>query len=184
MFDYERKFIRSGLDIAPIIMPIGQYKNAPYQFLENRTDCFKGLPGLFADSLPDTFGSQIINEWFASQGLSAEEITSLDRLCYVDKRGMGALEFEPLSPINGMNESSILHIEELTELAKSIFTDRMAFQAQLHQERRNILDILKVGTSAGGAKPKAIIAYNDITGEVRSGQNMPITGWQKPAVSI
>ena len=170
MFDYERKFIRSGLDIAPIIMPIGQYKNAPYQFLENRTDCFKGLPGLFADSLPDTFGSQIINEWFASQGLSAEEITSLDRLCYVDKRGMGALEFEPLSPINGMNESSILHIEELTELAKSIFTDRMAFQAQLHQERRNILDILKVGTSAGGAKPKAIIAYNDITGEVRSGQ--------------
>ena len=170
LFDYERKFIRSGLDISPIIMPISQYRNTPYRFLENRTDCFKGLPGLFADSLPDTFGSQIINEWFASQGLSAEEITSLDRLCYVGKRGMGALEFEPSSPINGMNESSVLHIEELTELAKSVFTDRMAFQVQLRQEGRNILDILKVGTSAGGAKPKAIIAYNDITGEVRSGQ--------------
>ena len=115
MFDYERKFIRSGLDISPIIMPISQYRNTPYRFLENRTDCFKGLPGLFADSLPDTFGNQIINEWFASKGLSGEEITPLDRLCYVGKRGMGALEFEPSSPINGMNESSVLHIEELTE---------------------------------------------------------------------
>ena len=114
LFDYERKFIRSGLDISPIIMPIAQYRNTPYQFLENRTDCFKGLPGLFADSLPDTFGNQIINEWFASRGLSGEEITPLDRLCYVGKRGMGALEFEPYSPINGMNESSVLHIEELT----------------------------------------------------------------------
>ena len=125
LFDYERKFIRSGLDISPIIMPISQYRNTPYRFLENRTDCFKGLPGLFADSLPDTFGNQIINEWFASKGLSGEEITPLDRLCYVGKRGMGALEFEPSSPINGMNESSVLHIEELTELAKSVFTDRM-----------------------------------------------------------
>ena len=81
LFDYERKFIRSGLDISPIIMPISQYRNTPYRFLENRTDCFKGLPGLFADSLPDTFGNQIINEWFASKGLSGEEITPLDRLC-------------------------------------------------------------------------------------------------------
>lgn len=170
LFDYERKFIRSGLDISPIVMPIGQYRNTPYQFLENRTHCFKGLPGLFADSLPDAFGNQIINEWFASRGLSGEEITPLDRLCYVGKRGMGALEFEPCSPLSGMDESSVIHIEELTELAKSVFTDRMAFQAQLHQEGKNILDILKVGTSAGGAKPKAIIAYNDTTGEVRSGQ--------------
>ncbi|MCF0256595.1 type II toxin-antitoxin system HipA family toxin [Bacteroides heparinolyticus] len=170
LFDYERMFVRSGFDISPIIMPIGKYNNTPYLFLENRTNCFKGLPGLFADSLPDAFGNQIINEWFANKGLSGEEITPLDRLCYVGKRAMGALEFEPCSPINGMDESSIIHIEELTELAKSIFTDRMAFQAQLRQEERNIHDILRVGTSAGGAKPKAIIAYNDLTGEVRSGQ--------------
>lgn len=83
---------------------------------------------------------------------------------------MGALEFEPCSPIEGIEESSIVHIKELTELAKSVFTDRISFQAQLRQEGRNILDILKVGTSAGGAKPKAIIAFNDTTGEVRSGQ--------------
>lgn len=170
LFDYERSFIRSGLDISPIVMPIGQYKNRPYQFFENRTSCFKGLPGLFADSLPDAFGNQIINEWFASKGLAGEEVTPLDRLCYVGRRAMGALEFEPCSPIEGIEESSIVHLKELTELAKSVFTDRNSFQAQLHQEEKKILDILKVGTSAGGAKPKAIIAYNNTTGEVRSGQ--------------
>lgn len=170
LFEYEPKFIRSGLDISPITMPISQYRGASYQFLQNRTNCFKGLPGLFADSLPDAFGNQIINEWFASRGLPDEEITPLDRLCYVGKRAMGALEFEPCSPIDGMEESSIIHIRELTELAKSVFTDRKEFQAQLRQEGKKILNILKVGTSAGGAKPKAIIAYNEKTGEVRSGQ--------------
>lgn len=170
VFDYERKFIRSGLDISPIVMPLGRYSGEPYQFLENRNNCFKGLPGLLADSLPDAFGNQIINEWFASRGLSGEEITPMDRLCYVGQRAMGALEFEPSQEIEGINESSILHINELTSLARSVFADREKFQAQLNQEDTKILEILKVGTSAGGAKPKAIIAYNDVTGEVRSGQ--------------
>lgn len=170
IFDYERAYIRNGLDIAPITMPIGKYKGMPYQFLENRNNCFKGLPGLVADALPDAFGNQIIDEWFASKGFPEESITSLDRLCYVGKRAMGALEFEPNQQIAGIDESSILHIEELTELAKSIFEDREKFQVRLYQQDKKILDILKVGTSAGGAKPKAIIAYNDITGEVRSGQ--------------
>lgn len=170
VFDYEKKFTRSGLNISPIIMPLERYSGEPYQFIENRNNCFKGLPGLFADSLPDTFGNQIINEWFASRGLSEEEITSLDRLCYVGKRAMGALEFEPSEEIEDFNKSSILHIQELTNLAKSVFADRKRFQAKLNQEDKKILEILKVGTSAGGAKPKAIIAYNDITGEVRSGQ--------------
>lgn len=170
VFEYEDKFIRSGLNISPIVMPLDRSLNLSYQFLENRNNCFKGLPGLFADSLPDAFGNQIINEWFASRGLSVEEVTPLDRLCYVGQRAMGALEFEPSQAIEGFNESSILHIQELTNLAKSIFTDRKKFQAQLSQADNMILDILKVGTSAGGAKPKAIVAYNDATGEVRSGQ--------------
>lgn len=170
VFDYENKFLRSGLNISPIVMPLGTYNGEPYQFLGNRNNCFKGLPGLFADSLPDAFGNQIINEWFASRGLSGEEITPLDRLCYVGKRAMGALEFEPSQEIEGFGESSIIYVQELTDLAQSVFTDRKAFHAQLNQSDRKILDILKVGTSAGGAKPKAIIAYNDVSGEVRSGQ--------------
>lgn len=170
IFEYQQKFVRNGLNISPIVMPTDQQRTGPYQFIENRNKCFKGLPGLLADSLPDSFGEQLINEWFASRGLSGEEITPLDRLCYVGKRGMGALEFKPSQVIEGFDTSSVLHIRELTELAKSVFNDRDSFQAQLHQADKKILDILKVGTSAGGAKPKAIIAYNDETNEVRSGQ--------------
>lgn len=170
VFDYERKFVRSGLDISPIVMSLNEYSDEPYQFLGNRNNCFKGLPGLFADSLPDAFGNQIINEWFASRGASGKEVTPMDRLCYVGKRAMGALEFEPSQEIEGFEESSIIHVQQLTTLAKSVFIDREAFHAQLNQADKKILVILKVGTSAGGAKPKAIIAYNDATGEVRSGQ--------------
>lgn len=170
IFDYEKKFRRSGLNISPLMMPIDKYTGSPYQFLENRNNCFKGLPGLLADSLPDTFGNQIINEWFASRGLSTEEITPLDRLCYVGSRAMGALEFEPNNSSISLYESSIIHVQELTKLAKLIFADRESFKVQMRQPDKKMLDILKIGTSAGGAKPKAIIAYNDTTGEVRSGQ--------------
>lgn len=170
IFDYESKFRRFGLNISPLMMPINKNTGSPYQFFENRNNCFKGLPGLLADSLPDTFGNQIINEWFASRGLPSEEITPLDRLCYVGKRAMGALEFEPSNSSVSLNESSIIHVQELTLLAKSIFADRENFKVKMTQPDQKILDILKVGTSAGGAKPKAIIAYNPQTNEVRSGQ--------------
>lgn len=170
IFDYERDFIRNGLDISPVVMSTRKYSGIPYQFFGNRNNCFKGLPGLVADSLPDSFGNQIINEWFASRGMSENEITPLDRLCYTGKRAMGALEFEPSRHIENIDESSIIHIEELRELADSVFSDRARFQTQLHRHDKRILDILKVGTSAGGAKPKAVIAYNEKTGEVRSGQ--------------
>lgn len=170
-FQYDDKFIRSNLNISPIVMPLNKSsKDQVYQFLGNRNDCFKGLPGLIADSLPDKYGTQIINEWFASQGLVNERITPLDQLCYIGKRGMGALEFEPDKSIKGLDTSSLLHMEELTKLADSIFKDRNSFQEKLIQQDKNILDIIKVGTSAGGAKPKAIIALNENTGEIRSGQ--------------
>jgi serine/threonine-protein kinase HipA len=169
IFEYDPSFRRSNWQVAPIIMPLSK-STEPYQFLENRTKCFKGLPGLVADALPDSFGNEIINEWFYSRGLSLNEITPLDRLCYVGKRAMGALEFEPSRHISGINESSIIHIDELTQLANSIFEERKIFQAKIRQGNKAILDILKVGTSAGGAKPKAIISLNDQTGEVRSGQ--------------
>lgn len=170
-FQYEDKFLRSGLNISPIIMPlIPGTEDQVYQFPGNRNACFNGLPGLIADSLPDKFGTQIINEWFAAHGLADEDITPLDRLCYVGKRGMGALEFEPSQSIKGVDTSSIIHIEELTRLADSVFKDRNSFQEKLLQEDKSILDILKIGTSAGGAKPKAIIAFNQSTNEVRSGQ--------------
>lgn len=159
------------MDISPVTMPLKKStEDRVYQFLQNRNACFCGLPGLIADSLPDKFGTQIINEWFAANGLPNEQITALDRLCYVGKRGMGALEFEPCKKFVDLEAASVLHVEELTKLADSIFSNRNSFQEKLIQENKDIIDILKVGTSAGGAKPKAIIAYNEQTGEVRSGQ--------------
>lgn len=171
VFQFEHRFLSSGLDISPITMPLKKStEDRVYQFLQNRNACFCGLPGLLADSLPDKFGTQIINEWFAANGLPDEQITPLDRLCYIGKRGMGALEFEPCKKFTNLEAASILHIEELTRLADSIFNNRSSFQEKLIQENKDIIDILKVGTSAGGAKPKAIIAFNEQTGEVRSGQ--------------
>jgi len=169
-FEYDDKFLRSGLNLSPIVMPLNNSQGTVYQFPGNKNNCFKGLPGLVADSLPDAFGSQIVNEWFASQGLSDERITPLDRLCYVGKRAMGALEFKPASSLPGLNDSTQIYINELTEMAAEVFQNRAEFQSKLLNQDRKILDILKVGTSAGGAKPKAIIAWNELTNEVRSGQ--------------
>ena len=169
VFEYERGFLRNGWEVSPLVMPLSKGQS-PQQFLQNRNKCFSGLPGMVADSLPDAFGNQIINEWFVSKGLPMQEITPLDRLCYVGKRAMGALEFEPSRHVEGLDESSIVYLHELTALAESVFAERTDFQDKLQQSDKSVIDILKVGTSAGGAKPKAIIAYNDETGEVRSGQ--------------
>ena len=169
VFEYDNAFRRNGIEPAPMTMPLSQ-GNRPFSFPANRTDCFKGLPGLIADALPDKFGNQIITEWFTRQGLPIGEITPLERLCYVGQRAMGALEFEPSKASSLLNESTEIYIDELTKLAEDIFTKREAFQERMFQEDKTILDILRVGTSAGGAKPKAIIAYNEQTNEVRSGQ--------------
>lgn len=169
-FEYDGNFIRTGREVSPLTMPLEKSKDMVYQFAENRNNCFKGLPGLVADSLPDAFGNQIIDEWFASRGLSGNDITPLDRLCYIGQRAMGALEFEPSNSIPGLNSSTRLYVNELTELAAEVFRNREMFQSKLLGHDKNVLDILKVGTSAGGAKPKAIIAYNERTNEVRSGQ--------------
>ena len=169
VFEYDGGFRRNGLELAPLTMPLSQGAR-PFSFPSNRTECFNGLPGLIADALPDKFGNQIITEWFTRQGLPVGEVTPLERLCYVGQRAMGALEFEPSKASALLNESTEIYINELTRLAEDIFTKREAFQERMYQEDKTILDILRVGTSAGGAKPKAIIAYNEQTNEVRSGQ--------------
>ena len=119
--------------------------------------------------MPDDYGNSVINEWFAAKGIQAS-ITPLDRLSYIGERGMGALEFVPSDNRVELNTSSRLEIEELTALAKQLLNQRESFVAHLQSEKKAIKDILRVGTSAGGAKPKAIIAYNEVTKEVRSGQ--------------
>lgn len=177
-FQYNPNYLKNGLDIAPLTMPIASTsRENVYAFPQNRNACFMGLPGLIADALPDKYGNQIIDEWFAAQGVAVSQITPLDRLCYIGTRAMGALEFFPNKDIKGLNDSTILRIESLVDLADKVYKDREAFRENIRQHDKTILDILKIGTSAGGAKPKAIIALNEMTNEVRSGQVMAPYGF-------
>ena len=172
IFEFYDSFTALNLNIAPLIMPLDSLKRGEriFSFPDHQGKTYKGLPGMLADSLPDDFGNSIIDEYFTSKGLSAIEVTPVDRLCYVGKRAMGAFEFKPATENKLLNKSSVIEIEHLVSLAGEILNKREKFQATLKKKDPSITDILKVGTSAGGAKPKAIIAWNEKTNEVRSGQ--------------
>ena len=171
-FEYDKSFSKTGLDIAPITMPIQEAINGKtiFSFPNLNRETFKGLPGLLADSLPDTFGNKLIDSWLARQGRNPNTFSSVERLCYTGQRGMGALEYEPIiSPFE--NKSDQIEIKELVRLAKKILTERETLSGNIHEGNREDLSvIIKVGTSAGGARAKAVIAYNPKTGDVRSGQ--------------
>lgn len=168
VFQYARDFLKSGIEIAPIMMPLKEY---PYDFPSLPRDTFKGLPGLLVDSLPDSFGNAIINEWLASQSRNVESFNPVERLCYVGKRGMGALEFEPATR-DSQTSKQITDIQELVVLANSILDERNKIGGVFSGEddRDAIENIVRVGTSAGGARAKAILAWNPNTNEFRSGQ--------------
>lgn len=171
VIEFLDSFIQKKIDISPIQMPLENLirGDKTFYFPELKGKTFKGLPGLIADSLPDDYGNSVIDEWFLSKNIPID-INPVVRLCYIGKRGMGALEFEPAVKDDQLEESSKIEISELVDLASTVLNQREQFQIEINHPNINISDILKVGTSAGGAKPKAIIALNDITGEVRSGQ--------------
>lgn len=170
-FQFYTDYLKNGWDLAPLVMPLDKVSASDvFVFPENRNACFSGLPGFVADALPDRYGTKIIDTWFSTYGLSGTSITPLDRLCYIGRRAMGALEFEPFHSIRGLDESTILRMDCLVDLADEVFRNREAFQNSILQEDKTILDILKIGTSAGGAKPKAIIALDEKNNIIRSGQ--------------
>ena len=172
VFEFYDSFQLLGLDIAPLTMPVDAIRRGDriFTFPEHRGKTFKGLPGMLADSLPDDYGNAIIDAYFSNKGFSAIEVNPVDRLCYVGTRAMGALEFQPARDIQLLNTSSVIELDHLTALAGEILNEREKFQASLKRNDQSITDILKVGTSAGGARAKAIIAWNEKTNEVRSGQ--------------
>ncbi|MCK5492928.1 MAG: type II toxin-antitoxin system HipA family toxin [Candidatus Omnitrophica bacterium] len=174
-FEYEPSFIKSGIEISPITMPLS---SQIYSFPALQRNTFYGLPGLLADSLPDKFGNALINVWLEKEGRSPESFNSVERLCYIGKRGIGALEFEPSQGFFPSSSKKI-NIESLVELASEILTKRSDFTSSFSIPKRNksLQDILKVGTSAGGARAKAVIAWNPETQEVRSGQIKAGTGF-------
>jgi serine/threonine-protein kinase HipA len=167
-FEYDPAFIKSGIEVAPRSMPLSR---RIYSFPALSRETFHGLPGLLADSLPDDFGHALINVWLANQGRTPDSFNPVERLCYTGDRGMGALDFFPLQGPSS-NKSKPVDIKELVDLSSRILTERNAVEESLTPEFRedSLLNILRVGTSAGGARAKAIIAWNQQTNKVRSGQ--------------
>jgi serine/threonine-protein kinase HipA len=170
-FEFEPTFLKAGLDLSPLLMPSPGSEGKIWSFPElRRSGVFRGLPGLLADVLPDRYGSILIDAWLARRGRPPGSMNPVEILCYIGKRGTGALEFEPPVP-KSSSASTKIEIAEMVSLANEILSGRAAFSANLTGDRSKALsDILKIGTSAGGARAKALIAFNPLTGEVRSGQ--------------
>lgn len=167
-FQYVPEFAATPFQVAPLKMPLSE---RIYEFPELPANTFHGLPGLLADSLPDRFGSLLIDRWLAMQGRRPESFNAIERLCYTGSRGMGALEFSPVSGPRRRTARRI-EIDGLVQLASEVLTqrERYAGSFEVPHTKKALEDLLLVGTSAGGARAKAVIAWNPDTNEVRSGQ--------------
>jgi serine/threonine-protein kinase HipA len=182
-FEYDPKFVQLGWDVSPIKMPLNT-RNRIFSFPELRRgrnsayDTFKGLPGLLADALPDRYGNQLIDMWLAQRGRPQNSMNPVEMLCFIGTRGMGALEFEPTALKESKRTFSV-EIDSLVYIAQRMLNRRESFTANINDDdERAVLDILKIGTSAGGARPKAVIAWNEKTGEVKSGQTRAPKGFE------
>ena len=165
-FQYTDAFREMGIEVSPINMPL---KPMVFEFPELSIKSFRGLPGLLSDSLPDKFGNKVIAAWLREQGLEPKDLNTIDRLCYAGQRGMGALEYKP-ALFDKDDTSEILTVDALSDLADKVLKMREDAKAALVPGMNEYSSILKVGSSAGGARAKALIGWNEATGEVRSGQ--------------
>jgi len=180
VFEFEADFLKQDLDVAPLKMPLSEARNGKriFQFPSLNPETFQGLPGLLADSLPDKFGNRLIEEWLARQGRTVQSMNPIEKLCYIGSRGMGALEFKP-AIASFKEQSETLQVNELVRLASDILHQRNSLETNFTSSNNNgVEDIIRVGTSAGGARAKAIIAYNPQTGDVRSGQAQQSEGYE------
>lgn len=175
-FEYTPDFSASGIELSPIAMPLGRQL---YRFPSLPIKSFHGLPGLLADSLPDKYGNALIDAWLATQGRLPGNFNAVERLCYTGARGMGALEFRPAEGPN-FNISEKIEIDELTKLASEVLSHRSDLNVIFagKDKAKALREILRVGTSAAGARAKAIIAWNPTTDEVRSGQVIAPYGFE------
>ena len=163
-FEYDKVFLNSGIELSPIVMPLS---NQVYSFGSLNKETFKGLPGMLADSLPDRYGDALINAWLSKQSRSLDSFSPIERLCYMGSRGMGALEYVPYNgPVDNKEEK--LDIDNMLLLVSKILSNRK--DIKIEDNDITMANLLKFGTSAGGARAKAIVAYNEKTGDICSGQ--------------
>lgn len=182
-FEYDGNFKSLNIELSPIKMPLTsdqryfsfpELKGNPYSDFNT----FKGLPGMLADVLPDRYGHQLINQWLARVGRTPNSMNPVEMLCFIGNRGMGALEFEPFS-MPHHSKTFRIEIDNMVDIARKMLSNKQQFSTKLNKEDEAAMkDILKIGTSAGGARPKAVIAFNEKTGEVRSGQTNAPKGFE------
>jgi len=182
-FEYDPNFKKLDWDLAPFKMPVSSSKKV-FTFPELRKsknaefDTFKGLPGLLADVLPDKYGNQLINRWLAHRGRAQDSMNPVEMLCFIGSRGMGALEFEPAT-FKDTKRAFSIELDSLVDIAQKMVAKIGSFTANLQkEEEKAVMEIIKIGTSAGGARPKAVIVYNEKTGEVKSGQTKVPHGFE------
>lgn len=182
-FEFDSNFKNKHWDLSPLKMTIQSAKrifNFPELKPERNSpfDTYKGMPGLLADVLPDKYGNQLINMWLAQNGRDANSMNPVEMLCFIGSRGMGAMEFEPAA-MKETKRAFFIELDSLVDIAKKMLSQKSALKTNLKKEdEQAMMEILKVGTSAGGARPKAVIAYNEKTGEVRSGQTNAPKGFE------
>lgn len=165
-FEYDSSFVGRGLEPSPLMMPVQEGRVYSFAGLDRET--YKGLPGMLADSLPDTYGRALFDRWLALTGRTSSN--PIETLCFLGKRCMGALEFEPVMDFT-YDPNALFEIDSLVKVARDALTEKTSFGVNLNDDKKAaIAEILRLGTSAGGQRAKAIIAYNKETGEVRSGQ--------------
>ncbi|PLW98774.1 MAG: toxin HipA [Marinilabiliales bacterium] len=182
-FQYDPLYFENGWQLSPLKMPATADRRV-FRFPELRareafeSDTFKGLPGLLADSLPDRYGNRLMNIWLLKHQRPEDSMNPVEQLCFIGNRGMGALEFEPAFP-KASQSSFSLEVDGLVDIAHQILNSRNAFYTNLKADEESALQqILKIGTSAGGARPKAVIAYDPESGDVRSGQGIAPEGYE------
>jgi serine/threonine-protein kinase HipA len=182
-FEYDTTFKNLNWELSPLKMPINSGRGV-FSFPELKQgkndlyDTFKGLPGLLADVLPDRYGNELINLWLAQQGRPLNSMNPVEMLCFIGTRGMGAMEFEPAN-FNVNKSSFSIEMDSLVDIAKKMLSQKVSFQTNLKKyDEQAIMQIITIGTSAGGARPKAVIAYNEESGEVRSGQTIAPKGYE------
>ncbi len=172
LFNYDKDFLNSGIEVAPVVMPLSPMV---YSFPALPKDTFYGLPGLLADSLPDKYGTKLIERYLSEQGRDMHSLTAVERLLYTGKRGMGALEYAPAKDYGEVRDGSI-NIDALVKLASDILSERE--NIHVSGDEQTMEQIINVGTSAGGARAKAVIAWNPQTRDIRSGQIDAGTGYE------
>ncbi|MEA1911785.1 MAG: type II toxin-antitoxin system HipA family toxin, partial [Spirochaetota bacterium] len=178
-FEFEPSFLRKNINLSPYLISLEKPGIISYPNLDK--DTYKGLPGLLSDSLPDDFGNAVIDAWLARMGRTGKNFSPVERLCYTGTRGMGALEFHP-AVARKTGKSGSIEIQELVQLASRVLNNRESFITKTgetdEEKRRALSEIISVGTSAGGQRPKALIAINPGTGKIVSGQVQAPKGYE------